>query len=72
MIITVHAKPAARRNTVTKLDENTYKIEVTATPEQGKANEAIARALANELNVAVSHITLTRGATTRIKQFDLK
>lgn len=72
MIITVHAKPAARRNAVTKLDENTYKIEVTAAPEQGKANEAIARALADELNVAVSRITLTRGATTRIKQFDLK
>jgi uncharacterized protein YggU (UPF0235/DUF167 family) len=72
MIITVHAKPASRRNTVTKLDENTYKIEVTAAPEQGKANEAIARALAEDLHVAVSRVTLTRGATTHLKQFEIK
>lgn len=71
MIVTVHAKPGARKNALVWLDDNTVKASVTAPPENGKANEAIIDLLAKHYKSAKSRITLLRGATTRIKQFSI-
>ena len=72
MILTVHAKPRAKKTEILKwLDEETVKVAVKAPPEKGKANEAIIKLLAQEFKVAPSLIQLIRGATTRIKQFEI-
>lgn len=71
MIITVHAKAHARKNEVSKLDENTFKISVTETAEKGKANEAILKSLAEHLKISTSRISLIRGRTIPLKQFEI-
>ena len=73
MIVTVHAKPNARQTRIVAwLDDSTVKIEVTAAPEKGKANEAVLRVLADHYDIAPSRISLVRGASTRMKQFDVQ
>jgi uncharacterized protein YggU (UPF0235/DUF167 family) len=42
-------------------------VRVTAAPAEGKANEAVLRAVARALDVAPSDVLLLRGATTRTK-----
>lgn len=72
MILTVHVKPGARRESLEWIDEDTLKVSVTAPPEKGKANQAVIEALASELGVAKSTIMLHRGAAARIKQFKIQ
>lgn len=64
-----HVTPRARRNALT--DGTPIKAEVTAAPEDGKANAAVAELLARALGVAKSRLTLVRGATSRDKLFRL-
>ncbi|OGL95618.1 hypothetical protein A2348_01870 [Candidatus Uhrbacteria bacterium RIFOXYB12_FULL_58_10] len=71
MIVTIHAKPGARKNEIVWLDENTAKASVTAPPERGKANEAIIGLVAEHYNVSKSCVRLVRGATTRVKQLSI-
>lgn len=71
MLLTVHVKPRAKRNAVAKwLDATTVKVDVTAVPEGGKANEAVIDLLAEELRLPKSALTIVRGATTRIKHVE--
>ncbi len=44
-----------------------YKIYVTAVAEDGKANEAVIRLLAEALDVSKSSVVITRGFTSREK-----
>lgn len=64
-----HVTPRARRNALTEGDP--IKAEVTAAPEDGKANAAVAELLAHALGVAKSRLTLIKGATSRDKVFRL-
>jgi len=72
MILTAHVKPSARENSIEWIDEDTVKISITAHPEKGKANQAVIKLLSKELNVSKSSITLLRGSTARIKQFQIQ
>ena len=72
MIVTVHAKPHARTNSIAWLDDTPAKVTVTAAPESGKATIAIADLLAEHYGIAKSRVTLVRGATTRMKQFSVE
>lgn len=49
-----------------------YKIYVTATPEDNKANEAVIKLLAKALGIAKSNLTITRGHTSREKKIIIK
>lgn len=72
MLLTLHVKPNARQNRIVKqLDDTTYVVEVTAPPVEGKANEAVVKLLAEHFDVAKTSILLKRGASTRIKQFEV-
>ncbi len=48
-----------------------YKIYVTATPENGKANEAVIKLLAKALGIAKSSLTITHGHTSREKTIQI-
>ncbi len=68
MLLTVHVKPRAKRNAVAAwLDDSTVKVDVTAAPEGGKANDAVVDVLAEELGVPKSAVTIVRGAAARLK-----
>lgn len=69
-VFAAHVTPRARRNALTAL-EGVIKAEVTAPPEDGKANAAVAALLAQALGVAKSRLTLIKGATSRDKAFRL-
>ncbi len=72
MILTIHVKPKSKKESLVWLDEDTIKMNVSAAPEKGRANERVIELLSEEFNVAKSHIRLIRGATARIKQFEIK
>lgn len=67
----VRVTPRARKPGVTLVDGQ-WRISVTAAPEDGKANAAVAEALAYALGVAKTRLTLLRGATSRDKVFRLE
>ncbi|MFO0702620.1 MAG: DUF167 domain-containing protein [Candidatus Andersenbacteria bacterium] len=71
MKIFVRAKPSAKQASVTKLSENTYTVAVREPPVDGRANAAIARALAEHLGVAPSQVRLVAGASARQKLFEV-
>ena len=72
MLLTVHVKPRAKKSALTQwLDETTVKIDVTAAPEGGKANEAVIDVLADALRVSKSRVRIVRGATARMKHVEI-
>jgi uncharacterized protein (TIGR00251 family) len=69
VILPVRAQPGARRNAITGEHDSHLKVSVTAAPDKGKANQAIAEVLCDNLSLARSQIELLAGATSRTKQF---
>jgi uncharacterized protein YggU (UPF0235/DUF167 family) len=72
MRITVLAKPGSKHASIETIGEHRYAISVTAVPERGKANDAVRRALAGELGIAPSRLSLVMGATSRTKVFEIR
>lgn len=66
----LRATPRASRNQLS-CEDGQLRVQVTAVPEDGRANKAVAELLAEALGVAKSRLTLIRGATARDKVFRL-
>jgi uncharacterized protein YggU (UPF0235/DUF167 family) len=66
----VRVTPRAARDAV-ETDGEGLRIHVTAPPEDGKANKAVAALLARALGVAKTRLELTHGAASRDKRFRL-
>lgn len=49
------------------LPDGTWKVKVAATPERGKANQALCRFLADKLGVAPSQVHIVSGETSHLK-----
>ena len=62
--------PRAGRNALSQ-DDGQLRAQVTAVPEDGRANRAVQDLLAEALGVAKTRLTLIRGATARDKVFRL-
>lgn len=69
--IIVHAKPRSKRPRVEPLSATEYIVAVAAAPTDGKANQAVQRALADYLGVAFADLVLVAGAGSRRKIFEL-
>ena len=65
-LLALRVTPRARRNAIV-IDGAQLRIHVTAVPEDGKANRAVLRLLADALGVAPSRLTLLRGEASRDK-----
>jgi hypothetical protein len=72
MKITIHTKPNAREEKVVQLDDHTFSVFVKAPPKEGKANFAVAEALARHFGVSLSCVRFVSGKTSRIKVFDVE
>jgi uncharacterized protein YggU (UPF0235/DUF167 family) len=68
-ILPVRARPGARRNALLGEHAGALRVAVTAAPERGKANAAIAAVLADALDRKPSQVTLLSGETAREKCF---
>lgn len=70
--LVVRVRPGAR---VTRMKgmmaDGVWKIDIAAAPEDGAANEALRRFLAQECDVPLSHVTLLSGHTSREKRLGI-
>lgn len=71
MKIFVKAKPGAREEFIKKIDEINFSVAVKEPAIKGKANKAIAKALAEYFNVAPSSIRLVSGFSSKQKVFEI-
>ncbi|MDZ4095414.1 MAG: DUF167 domain-containing protein [Paracoccaceae bacterium] len=69
--IAVRVTPRASRNAVSVAEDGAIRIYVTVVPEDGRANKAVAEALAHVLGVARTRLVLLRGVAARDKLFRL-
>ncbi len=69
VILPVRAQPRARRAGVVGEHAGALRVAVAAAPERGKANDAIAKVLADELGLAKSQVRLVSGLASREKRF---
>ena len=69
VVIPVRVKPGARRTGVAGEHDGALRVNVTAAPEKGKANQAVIEVLARLLGVAKSSVELLSGATSSQKRF---
>lgn len=69
LILPVRAQPRARKAGILGEQAGALKVAVTAPPEDGRANHALAEALAEALGIRRSQVELVAGATSRDKRF---
>lgn len=72
MRIFVTAKTNAREEKVAAKDATHFVVAVKASPIEGKANDAIRKALARHLGIPQSSLTLRSGASGKSKVFELE
>lgn len=71
MKIFVTAKPGGKTPSITRIDATHFIIAVHEPAQDGRANVAITRAVAEYFNIAPSHVHLLRGATGKKKVFEI-
>ncbi len=71
MKISVKVKAGSSREKIEKIDGSNYAVWVKAKPTDGKANEAVIKALAGYFDIAKSRITLLTGHTSKQKIFEI-
>jgi len=71
MKIFVKAKPRAKNEKIEKIGEDCFKVSVKEPPEEGKANQAIVKALAEYFKVNQSTIKLVSGFSSKNKIFEI-
>lgn len=71
MIIHINVHPGAREEKIKKLAENTYRIDIKARAEKGKANAAVIKLLSKELDVPQKDIII-KNPTRRRKRVEIK
>ena len=71
MRISVLAKPGAKEEGIRKVDENRFEVAVKEPPQQGRANKAIAKALAKHFGVPQGSVRLVSGFASRQKRFEI-
>jgi uncharacterized protein len=68
-ILPVRAQPGARKAGILGEHAGALKVAVTAPPEDGRANKALAELLAKALNLKRSQVKLLSGEANREKRF---
>jgi len=71
-ILPVHAQPRARKAGILGEHAGALKVAVTAPPEDGRANKALAELLAKALGLKRSQVMLLSGQTSREKRFRIQ
>ena len=68
-VVTVHVQPKASRDRIVGPHGEALKVQVSAPPVDGAANEAVRRLLARHAGVRKKDVTLLSGAGSRRKRF---
>ena len=71
--VSVRVQPGARRNQVRGwMESGELRVAVSAAPEGGRANRAVAELLAEALGLNARAVRLARGAAARRKTFEIE
>ena len=71
MKIFIKVKPKAKEEKVEKIDDINFKVSVKESPEKGKANSAVMRALADYFNTNQSNVRIISGSTSKLKIIEI-
>ena len=71
MILQLQVQPRAKRNRLVRQQEE-WKLQLTAPPIEGKANQACLEFLAQGLGIARSRVRLLAGEKSRHKRIELE
>ena len=71
MKIFVKAKPRAKISKIEKITGNSFIVAVTEAPEEGRANAAIIKALAEYFDTSPSRVRIVAGQTHRQKIIEI-
>ncbi|MBI4434440.1 DUF167 domain-containing protein [Candidatus Uhrbacteria bacterium] len=71
MRITIHAKPSAKIERIEEIGPQEFTVAVNEPPREGRANVAIARALAEHFGIPQSRVRLVSGFASRQKVFEV-
>jgi len=72
MRISVRVTTQARENTVIPQEDGTYRVLVTKSPVDDKANRAVTKALARFFDIAPSLVRIVRGQTKKTKFIEIE
>lgn len=72
MRVDVKVKPNAKSTCVEVQEDGSLVVAVNAPPVDGKANEAVIRAVAEHFGVPRSRVEIIRGATARKKTLEIR
>ena len=71
--LSVRVHPGARHDAlVGRRESGEWKLAVTAAPEDGRANEAVVKLLANLLGITRHQVSVARGLSSRGKQIEIE
>lgn len=70
--VTPKAKSERIKQEISEDGRVVYKVYVTVAPEDGKANKAVIKLLANAMDLPKSAFTITHGLTSRDKTIQIK
>jgi len=71
MRIRVRVKPGAREERVSREPDGSLLVSVTARAQEGKANEAVVKAVAKALRVPKSSVRIVSGLSSRTKTLEV-
>lgn len=71
MKISVKVKANTSRERIEKIDDGNFIVWIMEKPVEGRANEAVAKALAEYFGIAKSNVNLIKGHTSKQKIFEI-
>jgi hypothetical protein len=70
MKLYVRAKPKSKKEFIKQIDETHFIVSVHSPPEDGRANEAIRKSLADFLHISKSSLVMISNTKTKEKIFE--
>ncbi len=72
MLIKVRVHPSAKKQTISKKEENSFQVWVKEPAWNNLANQAVAKSLAKYFEIPLGQIRLKRGFKQKSKIFEIK
>jgi uncharacterized protein (TIGR00251 family) len=72
MRLRIRVKPGAREEKVSREPDGSLLVSVTARAQEGKANEAVVKAVAKALRVPKSSVRIVSGLSSRTKMLEVQ